>query len=194
MAKNDTPVTSPEELNRLFLEELRYTPEWDKIKECIQCGTCTASCPTSWAMDRKPREVVELFRAGMLDKVLKSNTVWLCASCYQCVVRCPCGIKFSDVIYALRSIGIKHGILNDGETLPALAKAFAAVVDKYGRSAESELLARFYLGTNPLGMTRQLPLGLRMLRRGRLPLLPKRIRGRQDLQKMMSRLEQGESS
>ncbi len=58
--------------------------------------------------------------------------------------------------------------------------------------AESELLARFYLGTNPLGLGRQMPLGLRLLRRGRLLLFPKRIRQRRDLAKIMAQLERGE--
>lgn len=192
MAKTEISGAEAMELNALFLEELRYVPEWEKIRACIQCGTCTASCPTSWAMDCKPREIIGLFRAGMLDRVLRSNAVWMCASCYYCVVRCPSGIKLSDIMYVLRSMGIKHGLFRRGEALPALAKAFAGVVDKYGRNAESELLARFYLGRNPLGLGRQLPLGLRLLRRGRLPLLPKRIQGRRDLDKIVARLEQGE--
>jgi len=178
-------------LNELFLEELRYVPEWEKVKACLQCGTCTASCPTSWAMDYKPREIVGLFRAGMLDRVLRSNTIWMCASCYHCVVRCPSGIKLPDIMYILRSIGIKHGLFRRGETFPVLARAFAGVVDRYGRVAESELLARFYLGTNPLGLAKQIPLGLRLLRRGRMLLLPKRIRQRRDLDKIMAELERG---
>lgn len=164
-------------------------PEWEKIKACIQCGTCTASCPTSWAMDIKPREIIGLFRARRLDKVLRSNTIWICASCYSCVVRCPSGVKVSDLMYALRSVGIKRGLFPKGEKYPALAQAFAKVVDKYGRNAESEMLTRFYLGSNPLGLGKQLSLGFQMLRRGRLALLPKGIRGREDIGKMMAELE-----
>jgi len=189
MANTDVSARNAGELNRLFLQELRLVPEWEKIKVCIQCGTCTASCPTSWAMDIKPREIMGLFRAGRLDKVLRSNSVWICASCYSCTVRCPSGVKVSDVMYALRAIGMKHGLLPKGEKYPALAQAFAKVVDKYGRNAESELLARFYLRSDPLGLCKQLWLGLRLFRRGRLALLPKGIRGRDDIHKMMAELE-----
>jgi heterodisulfide reductase subunit C len=189
VATTDVSAGISDELNGLFLRELRFFPEWEKIKACIQCGTCTASCPTSWAMDIKPRQIIGLFRAGRLDKVLRSNTVWLCASCYSCVVRCPSGVSLSDVMYALRAIGIKHGLITKGQKYPALATAFAKVVDKYGRNAESEMLARFYLGSDPFGFGKQLPLGLQMLRRGRLALLPKGIRGREDIGKMMAELE-----
>ena len=193
MSKGNVYGTGPSDVNQLFLRELQHIPEWEKIKACIQCGTCSASCPTSWAMDYKPREVMGLFRAGMLDKVLRSNTVWLCASCYYCTVRCPSGIKLTDIMYVLRSLGIKHGILRPKEPLPALAKAFAGVVDRHGRNAEVELLARYYLSTNPLASVKQMGLGLNMFRHGRLPLLPKSTKCRQDLQKMLARLEQEQS-
>ena len=193
MAKTGVSGTESIELNHHFLEELRHVPEWDKIKTCIQCGTCTASCPAGWAMDYKPREIIGLFRAGMLDKALLSNTVWMCASCYYCVVRCPSGIKLSDTMYVLRSLAIRHGLFRRGEKVPVLAKAFVRLVDKYGKNAEPELLTRFYLRTNPLGLARLAPLGLNLLRRGRLPLLPKRIRGLNDLNKIMALLEKGES-
>lgn len=191
MAKTTVSGMTAAELSRLFLRKLRHTPEWEKIKACIQCGTCAASCPTSWAMDYTPREIIALFRAGMVDKVLRSNSVWLCASCYTCASRCPSGVKLADVMYALRAIGISLGIFPKDEKYPAMAKAFAGIVDKYGRNAESEFLARFYLGTDPLGLPKQLPLGLKLLRRGRLPLLPKKIEGRGDIHKMMAELERG---
>ena len=179
------------DLNSLFLREFEHVPEWEKIKACIQCGTCTASCPTSWAMDIKPREIIGLFRAGRLDKVVESNTVWICASCYTCVARCPSGIQLADVMYALKALGIRYGLFPKGEKFPALAKTFAAMVDKYGRNAESEMLARYYLGSDPFGSIKQAPLAIRMLQRGRLPLRPKRIRGQGDIKKMMAELERG---
>ena len=49
------------------------------------------------------REIIAALRAGMLDRVLNSNTVWLCTSCYSCYVRCPAGIPYTDVMYELMS-------------------------------------------------------------------------------------------
>ncbi len=99
------------ELHKVFLEDVLAMPGGEKIKQCQQCGTCTGSCPTSHLMDYGPREVIAAFRAGMLDRVVKSNTIWLCTSCYYCTVRCPAGIKITDLMYELKRLAIKYDLL-----------------------------------------------------------------------------------
>ena len=59
------------------------------LEMCIQCGTCGGSCPAAMDMDHTPRMLFAMLRAGMRDEVLRSNTPWICVSCYHCVVRCP---------------------------------------------------------------------------------------------------------
>lgn len=172
-------------LSEIFLENVYNIPGGEKIKTCIQCGTCSGSCPTSYAMDYTPREIIASLRAGMLDKVLRSNTVWLCASCYSCTVRCPSGIKLTDIMYELKRLGIEFGLYPKGAKAPVLSKAFLSVVDRFGRNAETALLSAFYLRTNPLGMFKALPLSWQLYRSGRLALFPERIRGQGDLAKML---------
>ena len=156
----------------------------EKIQSCIQCGTCSASCPTAYAMDFTPRQIIAALRAGQWEKVLRSNTPWLCASCYYCTVRCPSGIEITDLMYALKRLAIERGIYPKDS--PVLYQAFTSTVNRYGRSAEMELMARYYLRTlNPLGLIKMAPMGLRMLLKGRLPLLPHRIEGRRGLAKML---------
>jgi len=174
------------------VERVLDTSLAEQIKSCIQCGTCSASCPTAYAMDYTPRWIIAALRAGQWERVLRSNTPWLCASCYYCTVRCPSGIEFTDLMYALKRLAIERGIYPKGS--PVLYQAFTSTVDRYGRSAEMELMACYYLRTlNPLGLIKMAPLGLRMLLKGRLPLLPHRIRGRQELAKMLDYMrERGE--
>jgi len=174
------------------VERVLDKPMAEKIKRCIQCGTCSASCPTAYAMDYTPRWIVAALRTGQWEKVLRSNTPWLCASCYYCTVRCPSGIEFTDLMYALKRLAIERGVYPKGS--PALYQAFTGTVDRYGRSAEVELMARYYLKTlNPLGLIKMAPMGLRMLLKGRLPLLPHRIEGRRELAKMFDYVrERGE--
>ncbi|MBM4062326.1 MAG: 4Fe-4S dicluster domain-containing protein [Planctomycetes bacterium] len=157
------------------------------VAPCIQCGTCTASCPASHAMDLSPRRIVAALRAGQRDTVLSSRSLWLCASCYACVVRCPSGIPFTDVAYALKREAARTGV--DDRRGSALARAFVRVADRLGRSAETELLLRYWLSTNPLRAIAALPLAFRLWRRGRLSLFGRGIVGRQDLQRMMAALE-----
>lgn len=175
-----------------LVERVLDPPIAEKIKSCIQCGTCSASCPTAYAMDYTPRQIIAALRAGQWERVLRSNTPWLCASCYYCTVRCPSGIEFTDLMYALKRLAIERGIYPRGS--PVLYQAFSGIVDRYGRSAEMELMARYYLGTlNPWGLIKMAPMGLKMLLKGRLPLFPHRIEGRRELAKMLDYMrERGE--
>lgn len=182
---NSTTPRSMEELNNIFLEDVYNIPEGENIRQCIQCGTCSGSCPTSYAMDYTPREIIAAFRAGMLDRVLKSNTVWMCASCYYCTVRCPAGIKLTDIMYELKRLGIEYGLYAPGVTAPVLSKTFVKMVDKYGRSPEMELLTRFTLATNPFKVFGMAPLGAKMFFKGRLGIFPKSIKGKKDLAKIL---------
>jgi heterodisulfide reductase subunit C len=170
-------------LGEVFLEDIYAIPGGEKVKECIQCGTCSASCPTSYAMDYTPREVIAALRAGMLDRVLKSNTIWLCTSCYSCTVRCPSGIKLTDVMYELKRLAIEFGLSPKDATAPVLSKLFANIVDKYGRISETELVSKFYLKTNPFAMLNMIPRATKLFLRGRLPMIPHKIRGTSELKK-----------
>ena len=178
------------QLAEVFLAEVLATPAGEKIKTCLQCGTCSASCPTSYAMERTPRQVIAFFRAGLLAEALRSNTVWLCASCYSCTVRCPAGIKLTEVMYELKRLGTKYGLTPPGESLPALSKAFVHSVDNYGRNFETGMMVEYTLRTGPLGGVKLLPFALKMLRLGRLKLRPETIAGVADVRSMVQVLEQ----
>lgn len=173
-----------------FLEDIYHLPDGEKIKQCIQCGTCSASCPTSYAMDYTPREIIAALRAEMLDRVLKSNTVWLCTSCYSCTVRCPNGIKFTDVMYELKRLGIKYGILPKGkEEASIISRTFVKMVEKYGRNPEVMLMAKYFLKTNPFRILGFAPMGLKLLLKGRAPIFPEKIGRHEDILKIMKHLE-----
>ncbi len=176
-----------------FLRHICSIPHGKKIKECLQCGTCSASCPTCHAMDYSPREIVAALRAGLLDRVLGSNTVWLCTSCYNCTVRCPAGIPFTDVMYELKRLGVERGMLPKRDATSVMAKAFVRSVNRHGRNHESELIRRFYLRTRPWKFFGQMGLAWRMLWRGRLALRAHDVRGLEELRKMLEAIENGAS-
>lgn len=192
MAEMQLPAGKLAELSEKFLQDVYSIPDGEKIKLCLQCGTCSASCPTSYAMDYTPREIIAAFRAGMLDRVLKSNTVWMCASCYSCTVRCPAGIKLTDVMYELKRLGIEYGLYSKQATAPVLSREFVKMVDKHGRNPELSLLASFYLKTNPFGLLKMAPLGLKLFKRGRLAFRPSRVKKQHELGKITKRLESKE--
>lgn len=182
-------TVAAQQLSEEFLDSIYALPHGEKIKQCIQCGTCSASCPSSAAMEYSPREIIAALRAGMLDRVLNSNTVWMCVSCYACTVRCPAGIPFTDAMYELKRLEVDKGLSKDSRG-PTMAKAFAETVDKYGRNAETVLLRKYYLRTNPLKGLGQMGLAMKLLGRGRLELFPRKIKGLDGLQKMMAAIEE----
>ena len=183
VGKSDPVERTSHALRDVFLQDVYGIPGGEKIKECIQCGTCSASCPTSYAMDYTPREIIAAFRAGLLERVLKSNTIWLCSSCYSCTVRCPSGIKLTDIMYELKRLAIEFGLSPKEARAPVVAELFADIVKKNGRIAEVPLVSKFMLKTNPLGAFKMIPRASRLFIRGRMPLRSHKIEGISDLEK-----------
>ncbi|MFB3776327.1 MAG: 4Fe-4S dicluster domain-containing protein [Bryobacteraceae bacterium] len=164
-------------LRRRFLEEAQLVPGGSRISQCLQCGTCTGSCPVSYAMDISPRMVIALFRAGQIEEILRSRTIWICASCYMCTTRCPQSIKITDLLYALKRTAVNAGLYPDRFPVYLLSRNFVRIVNRYGRNHESLLLLLYYLQRNPLALFRLLPLGIALLRKGRASPFPSRIKG-----------------
>lgn len=173
------------ELREIFLREVEGVPGGERLSRCLQCGTCTGSCPVSYAMDLSPRAVIALFRAGLMEEILRSRSIWICASCYMCTTRCPQQIRITDLLYALKRVAMEKGLYPDRFPVYLLSRNFVRLVSRYGRNHELSLVARFYLRQKPLELLRLLPLGLAMYRRGRLVLLPKRIRGAAAIRRMI---------
>ena len=104
----------PTGIDRHFVDEIRAaTPGDSRLEACIQCGTCGGSCPSAADMDHTPRLLFAMIRAGLRDEVLRSNTPWMCVSCYFCSVRCPQEIHIPDVMYAIKSIAAREGLAPD---------------------------------------------------------------------------------
>jgi heterodisulfide reductase subunit C len=75
-----------------------------KLLACYQCGKCSAGCPAVSEMDILPNQVIRFAQLGLKEELLESKSVWVCASCYTCNVRCPKGIKIAEVMEAVRQI------------------------------------------------------------------------------------------
>lgn len=96
------------ELDFEFAAEV--TPELDVLRTCIQCGTCSASCPTAYAMDYTPRQLWKLVQLGLKEEVVNSRTFWLCTTCQACTVRCPRGIDLTETMLMLKRYAVQEGL------------------------------------------------------------------------------------
>ena len=77
---------------------------------CYQCGKCSAGCPMSFAMDLLPNQVMRLVQLGLAEDIAGCKTIWLCASCLACTVRCPRGVDIARVMEALRLLSLRKNI------------------------------------------------------------------------------------
>lgn len=76
---------------------------------CYQCGKCSAGCPAISQMDLLPNQVIRYAQLGITDELINSNSIWICASCFTCNVRCPKGINIAEIMEALRQILLRQG-------------------------------------------------------------------------------------
>lgn len=164
------------ELDHNFGEYIADKAYGQKLLKCIQCGTCSATCPLSHYMDFTPRRIIAMTREGFKEEVLNSLTIWLCASCYSCYVECPKGIHITEIMYALKREAIQLGVYPKKLPIPVLAREFHKSVFKNGRNTESWVLINLYLRSNPFKMFKEAFLGLKLMLKGRLKLGKEKIK------------------
>jgi len=164
-------------------------PIEEQVAQCYQCGTCSGACPVVAAggMDYTPRALMRMIQTGLEDEVLSSQTIWTCASCFHCVVRCPRDIEITDVMTQLRNVALKKGykarkgkVYNEG---------FMGIVRSYGRMWEPRLVVQYNLLTNPLNFVGLAPVGIKMLLKRKLRFLPDHPQGRPEIRGIFDRLE-----
>ena len=163
----------------------------DQLSSCIQCGTCSGACPLSIYMDYSPRQVMALVRADFKNEVLRSKTIWLCASCYGCTVECPRQIRITDIMYALKQRAIKERMYPKQMPIPILAREFAKMVSRKGRITETLLVMQLFLRANWRAVLHSWRLGLGLIRTGRFVIKHERIERQAELNAMLATIGNG---
>ena len=171
---------------RGFGREIMAVPGCESLLSCIQCGTCSGTCPLSVYMEHSPRQIMALVRADFKDVVLRSNSIWLCASCYGCTVECPREIRITDIMYALKQRAIRDGVYPRKFPIPILAKEFTAMVRSKGRVTETLLVMRLFMKANWKAVLSSWRQGIGLIRTGRFVLKHERIERRGELESILS--------
>jgi len=86
------------ELTQEFFHSLYEVSDGERIKNCIQCASCSGVCPFGYLMAFPPGKIISYLRADMFDQVLKTDTVWMCVSCYACTEICPQNIPVTPAL------------------------------------------------------------------------------------------------
>jgi len=141
------PITASE-IDPKFKNEISKMHGGEKVMRCFQCGTCTSDCPVARFSDNyRPRQIIRMAQLGLRDRVLNSETLWLCAACFTCTDRCPQDVEVASVIRILRNLAAENGIV------PQVFKEEAASILESGyayRIPELRLKKRETLGLPPL--------------------------------------------
>lgn len=183
-------IVHERELDKGFIEEVAEQSGGEKIRECIQCGVCSATCPLGEYMDHTPREIINLTRAGFKDEVLSSNTPWICASCYSCLVDCPQEIEVSEIMYILKRMSIKENYATDVDSYtPGLLNSFVKEVKMNGRISEPYLIMGFKLRRSDFPLEKLMPIGLSLLKTDRLNMKIESMEKTEDIKKILNSLE-----
>ncbi len=155
------------------------------INLCYQCGKCTAGCPAAFAMDYPPRQVIRLLQLGFTEQALNAKSIWICASCETCSARCPRGVDVASLMDTMRREALKNG--KTDKKVAAFNRAFLSNVKNFGRTYEAGLLLQYNLFTGQL--FKDMALGLPMMQRGKVGVLPEKIKARDEMKKIFERAE-----
>jgi heterodisulfide reductase subunit C len=148
MTETVQKLVKASEMNPKFKYEISKMHGGEKLMRCFQCGTCTSDCPVARFSDTyRPRQIIRMTQLGLKDRVLNSDTLWLCASCFTCTDRCPQDVEVANVIRVLRNLAAEQG------HVPQVFKEQCSSILESGyayRIPELRLKKRESLGLPPL--------------------------------------------
>jgi heterodisulfide reductase subunit C len=185
--RQDAAVPVPEALNAIK----------DKIKACIQCGTCSASCPNEFAMDLTPRKLWRMVLMDETEAIFASQTFTLCSACYSCTLRCPRGLPLTDAMHDLKQMAFR-GRMARYKPSTAFYGRFMDTIRRHGRIRETEFISRYFLSMTPSKPMLPLSytgLGFKLFRKGKMAIeYPFAAPGKRSLEKVFQKAESMEAS
>jgi len=134
----------------------------------------------------------------MRDEVLKSDLIWMCASCETCAARCPNDIEIVRLMDTLRHLSLASKTMGRRvKDIPFMHQVFLKIVERLGRIYELGFIMGLKAG-NPASL---LPgkalledalLGFKMFKRGKLGILPRRAKATPHVRRMLQKIRERE--
>jgi heterodisulfide reductase subunit C2 len=147
------------------------------VRDCYQCGNCSASCPAAFTFDYMPNQLMRMLQIGLVDEVLNSKAVQLCVQCLTCTGRCPRNIDIAGIFEDLKTVATAQQ-RDVPEHAKTFNEAFMGAVARFGRLPELYMMGMFYLGTmSPKMAMGDAGLALPMVSKGKMGFIPHKAKG-----------------
>ena len=156
-----------------FLREVEENvEEGEWVKMCMQCGVCSGSCPLGPHWAHPPQELFMMIRAGKREAVLSTDSMWMCTSCYNCVVRCPRKLPITQIMHGLAAYAQKLGLAPKMQPTRDFSFLFWNNCTRTGRVNELRLTLGLYFSEGLMAGIKKgwamRNIGLGLLKAGRL--------------------------
>ena len=191
-----TNVNVIEAYRNNFLKEVEANvEEGDWVKMCMQCGVCSGSCPLGPHWQHPPQEIFMMIRAGKREEVLTSDSMWMCTSCYNCIVRCPREIPITHIMHGLAHYAERLGLAPKQQATRKFSLLFWDNLIKTGRVNELTLGINLYFingfAEGVKTALKMLPIGLGMFKTKRMNPMGmfahKGCKGKSDIHKIIKK-------
>lgn len=144
------------------------------LSRCYQCGACANGCPFVQAMDYTPNQVIRLVQFGLRQEALTCKTIWVCVGCHTCSSQCPMSIDIAAVMDTLRLMAVEEGVVIGKPNIIDFHEEVLRSLEKYGRAHKLGIMLGYKRQTG--GWLKDLDLGLKLLAKRNLDLIPSRVR------------------
>ncbi len=169
-----------------------------ETEACFQCKKCTNGCPVTFAMDIYPDEIVRRVILGQRESILKCRTIWVCSACKTCTTRCPNRVKIAELMDCLKEMALKENIPCPQPQILSLHEIFLNSVKKRGRVAETAFLTTYLIRSGQLAQKfkdgtwpEDAKLGWDLFSKGRFLLFSHKIKEREAVRRILTRLREG---
>lgn len=170
---SDMNTAMIEKYRNNFLKEVEANVEEGQwLKMCMQCGVCSGSCPLGKHWAHPPQEIFMMVRANQREAVLTSDSMWMCTSCYNCIVRCPRELPITHIMHGLATYAKRLGLVPAKQPTAWFSQTFWDNMMKKGRVNELKLGLSMYFrdgfGSGIKESMRNKDLGMNMMKAKRM--------------------------
>jgi len=169
------------ELDREFAGEVSRR-SGATLNACYQCRTCSNGCPFVAAMDYPPNVLLRMIQFGLRSQVLESAAIWVCVNCHTCSSQCPNNIDIAAIMNTLTRMALEERAKPVKPEILDFHLEVLRSIEIYGRTHKLRIMLRHKLATGH--WFKDVDLGLRMLVKRKLDLLPSRVKDVLEIQRL----------